>query len=143
MLFLKVNGKQPGAVIEGASQVSVQLEAVAAGELEKVELVVDGLVLKTLTPSDPQRLSASMSIGVRAGGWLAARCFEKSPATIRFAHTSPVYFGRAPRRSPEALDYLRAWIAADMKRIAELTAISNAQREELLALCCLAYSAYQ
>lgn len=144
MLFLKVNGKLPGAVIEGAREVSVQIEAIAGSELESVELIVDGTVVRTLVASaDPLRVFSSTKVPVKPGGWLAARCFQKSPATIRFAHTSPVYFGRAPRRSPEALDYLRAWVAADMDRITHLTGITGEQREELLALSRQALKAYQ
>jgi len=144
MLFLKVGGKLPGTVIEGANEVSVKLEALAAGELEKAEVVVDGAVVKTLAPSaDRRRISGQARIKVRPGGWLAARCFEKSPVTIRFAHTSPVYFGRTPRRAPEALESLRAWIDAEMERIRQLSSITDTQREELLALCRQARRAYQ
>lgn len=144
MLFLKVGGKLPGAVIERTNEVSVKLEVLAAGELEKAEVVVDGAVVKTLAPSaDRRRISGQTRVQVRPGGWLAARCFEKSPVTIRFAHTSPVYFGRTPRRAPEALEYLRAWIDADMERIRQLGNITEAQREELLALCRQARRAYQ
>jgi hypothetical protein len=144
MLFLKVGGKLPGAVIENASEASVKLEALAAGELERVEVVVDGVVAQTLAPAgDLHRISGVAQVKVRPGGWLAARCFEKSPVTIRFAHTSPVYFGRTPRRAPDALEYLRAWIDAEMQRIRQLREITEAQREELITLCRQALRAYQ
>jgi hypothetical protein len=134
MLFLKVDGQMPGAVIHSKDEVSVQLEALADGKLEKAELLVNGAVVKTFEASgDGRRIVASEAVKVVPGGWMAARCFQKS-TTIRFAHTSPIYFGRAPRRDPKALEYLRAWIDADIERVRKLADLSEAEREELMAL---------
>lgn len=141
MLFLRVNGKLPGAVIEG-SDVVVELEALTAGELEKVELIVGGAILDAWTPGTETRFKVSKRLRVRPGGWVAARCFEKCPVTIRFAHTSPVYFGRKPMRTPEALEFMRAWIDAEMGRIRELSSLSEAERAELLKLCVQARETY-
>jgi hypothetical protein len=135
-LFLKVNGRLAGAEFDRGGEVSVELEAVAAAELEKAEVIVDGKVVETVTPGrDPTRIRASRRIQVRTGGWLAARCFEKCAFTVRFAHTSPVYFGRSPARTREALEYMRGWIDAEIERIRGLASLTEAQREELLGLC--------
>jgi len=79
------------------------------------------------------------------GGWMAARCFEKNPETVRFAHSSPVYFGREARRSPAALAYLRDWVDAEMGRLRRAPAdlLTAPQREELLELCRKARERYQ
>jgi hypothetical protein len=136
MLFLKVNGRLPGAEFEDGREVSVELEGVGSGELEKAEVVVDGKVVAALEAGrDAARIRAVRRIKVGAGGWLAARCFEKCAVTVRFAHTSPVYFGRRPARSSEALAYMRGWIDAEMERIRGLTSLTEAQREELAGLC--------
>jgi len=143
MLFLKVNGKLPGAVIQ-ATEVRVELEALASAELEKAELIVDGAVVEAFAPGkDLKRLAVSKRLKVRPGGWLAARCFEKCPFTVRFAHTSPVYFGRTPARSPEALAFMRAWIDAEMDRLRGLSSLADAQRDELLELCRQGREAYR
>ncbi len=144
MLFLKVNGRLPGAVLEEAGEVMVELEAHAAGELEVAELIAGGSVAAAVRPGgDPRRLSVSRRLRVRPGSWLAARCFERCPFTVRFAHTSPVYFGRTPARQSEALAQMRAWIEAEMDRIRRLDSVTEAQREELLALCRQARDAYR
>jgi hypothetical protein len=147
MLFLSVNGKMPGTIFPGSpSEVSVQLEAISAGRLTRVELIVDGAISQVFTArDDPSRISASAKAKVRPGGWLAARCFEENPVTVRFAHSSPVYFGEKPARSPEALEYLRSWIDDEMQRIQRLpsNAVTDAQRAELLALCRKARQAYE
>ena len=37
------------------------------------------------------RLVTDFENEIRETGWVVARCFERPGATIRFAHTSPVY----------------------------------------------------
>jgi hypothetical protein len=143
MLFLTANGRPPGTVMDEAGEVSVRVEAWTAGELENVELIVDGVTVKSFTPGPGRkRFHASLRIAVRSGGWLAARCFEKSPVTVRFAHSSPVYFGRTPARSPEALASMLAWIDAETDRVKRLGSLSEAQRGELLGLCRQAREVY-
>lgn len=144
MLFLMVDGERPGAVLRDRPSVLVKFEALSSTGLEKVELVVDGSAVKEFLPQqDRSRIAASMRVAVRRGGWLAARCFEKNRATVRFAHTSPIYIGRNPARSADALQYMRDWIDAEMGRIRELKSVTDAQREELLQLCKRAQTAYE
>jgi hypothetical protein len=112
--------------------------------LENVELIVDGAAVKSFVPGLGRRhFNASLRVAVRPGGWLAARCFEKSPLTVRFAHTSPVYVGRTPAHSTEAVASMRAWIDAEMERVKRLDKLSEAQRGELLELCRQAREVYR
>lgn len=144
MLLLKVNGELPGAVLTIRGEAAVSFEALARGDLDRVEIVMDGAVVQTFRPSaDPHRIVASMKLRPVEGGWLAARCFERSPVTVRFAHTSPVYFGRQARRVPAALAYLREWVDADAARINEVDSLTAAQKEELLSECARARSRYE
>lgn len=145
MLFLTVNGQGPGAVLpDDTAEVVVKLEALSAAELEKAQVVVDGLPVRAFYPTrDPARITGSVRLRVRRGSWLAARCFEKNPATVRFAHSSPVYIGRTPLRSPKALQFMRDWIDAEMERISSLTSITESQRNEMLELCRRARKTYR
>ena len=77
-----------------------------------------------------------MEATVQAGSWIAARCFGKTEITARMAHTSPIYVGPTPRRSPEAVQWMREWISAWREVIrktpeARLTADQKAQFEAL------------
>jgi hypothetical protein len=147
MLFATVNNQRPGAMLaEGETQAHIRIEALSAFELDRVEVLVDGQIAKTLTPSqDQSRILASVTVPVEAGSWLAVRCFEKNDTTIRLAHTSPFYVGNTPKRSAEALEYLQEWVKADIARIEGLSEdkLSPGQKRELLELCRKALAFYR
>ena len=107
MLFLTVDGQKPGAILpDGPRTVTVKVEARSRAEIETVEVLVDGVVVKTF----PAR--GAVQVPVESGSWIAARCIEKDPRTVRMAHTSPVYIGATARRDPAAIAWMREWIAA-------------------------------
>jgi hypothetical protein len=147
MLFATVDDQLPGAILPGdTGQARVQVEAVSTVELDRVEILVDGRIAHTLSPSNQlSRIAGSVSVRVAPGSWLAVRCFEKNNVTIRLAHTSPFYVGKTARRSSEALLYLREWVQADMKRTELISGdrLSAGQREEILELCRRALAFYQ
>jgi hypothetical protein len=147
MLFATVNGQMPGSVLsESETHARVHVEAVSASDLDRVEVLVDGRIAETLTPSaDPSRLVATMAVAVKPGSWIAVRCFEKNDVTIRLAHTSPFYVGPSPKRSSESLEYLREWVQADMARIDGLAEdkLTSEQKKELLELGRKALAFYQ
>jgi hypothetical protein len=147
MLFLSVNGESPGAVLPSATRmVKIELAAVARGQLEKAELIVNDDVVHSFEPGrDRSQIKATQSISVSDGDWIAARCFEANRDTVRFAHTSPVYVGTSLRRDPGALTRLRDWIDSYMEQIRALPADSlNAeQREHWLSLCRKARDSYR
>ena len=146
MLFLTVNGERPGAVLAGAGTVKVELAAASREPLEKADLIVNGSVVRSYAPgADKSRIEASHPLPVRAGDWIAARCFEVNPKTVRFAHTSPVYVGETARRDPGALARLREWIDRYMEQIAALpaSALTAEQKDAWMALCRRARDAYR
>jgi hypothetical protein len=65
---------------------------------------------------------------------MLVRCFEQNTSTLRFAQTSPFWFGSRPKRSPEALRFMRDWIDSDIQRLQSLpeSRITLREREELL-----------
>lgn len=99
MLFLTVNRKEPGETIvvpAGAGKASrtlkVHVEVSTAGELDKVEIVWKGQVVKSVAATGAgSALAADAEVEASETGWIAARAFEKSSPSIRFAQTSPVY----------------------------------------------------
>jgi hypothetical protein len=80
-------------------------------------------------------------VKIADGGWFAARCFEIDGGRIRIAHTSPVYVGETPRRSPAALAMMREWIDEYIGQMQQLPA--SAERDEWIALCRRAKDWYQ
>jgi hypothetical protein len=99
MLFFTVNGQEPGSEIRipaasGGPErlVKLKAEVSSASELERLEIIWKGEVIKSATaPPHSHHLQANFDVHVKRSGWFAARAFEKPTATVRFAHTSPVY----------------------------------------------------
>jgi hypothetical protein len=147
MLFATVNGQPPGAVLaDKTSEGRVAVEALSPRELDKVQILVDGEVVKEFRPgAELGRIQGSAAVRVSSGSWLAVRCFEKNDVTIRLAHSSPFYFGRNPRRLPAALEYLREWVRADMERIRAVPEdrLAADQKREYLELCRKALKFYE
>ena len=96
MLFLTVDGHEPGNTItvEGKQgrKLKIHAQATAINDLERLEVVWKGKVIKTVTaPEKTQSLALDVEQEAAETGWVAARVFEKPTVTVRFAQTSPVY----------------------------------------------------
>ncbi len=99
MLFLKVNGHEPGDTIrfsagyrESNTPLRVHAEVYSLADLDRLEVLWKGKVVKRVTaPPDSHKLSTDLVIPVAHTGWFVARAFEKPSKTVRFAHSSPVY----------------------------------------------------
>jgi len=108
-------------------KVPVRVEALSAGDLDRIELVINGLVVYArrvppATPDEPRhRATCEFEAGIEGSSWLAVRCFEKStPENPRCAHTGPVWFddpSRPLRAQARQLDYLREDIARQIERL--------------------------
>jgi hypothetical protein len=136
MLFVTVNGKVPGQVFEEPTgEVQVGIDALSPRALDRVEIVVDGRVAAVGRGSE-RAIRMRRRVAVEEGSWLLVRCFERNTDTLRFAQSSPFWFGRQAKRSKEALSFLREWIDADLDRLRLLPEdrIDGAQRAELLKI---------
>jgi hypothetical protein len=98
MLFFTVDGHEPGDTIQlpaGAGerkQRKIHAEASSQDELEKLEVLWKGTVIKTVAaPPGSHQLAMDFEAEANQTGWFAARAFESPTETVRFAHTSPVY----------------------------------------------------
>ena len=101
MLFLTANGREPGGVVvfpevksgkASRHSLHVRVEASSSRDLDRVEIVWKGKVIKTLAPATgPAQVTGDFDFEPDVTGGLAARAFEKPGATVHFAATSPVY----------------------------------------------------
>ena len=96
MLLVTVNGLAPGHTLRLSgtqpSRLRIHVEALCAGALDRLEILFKGHLIKSVSNPEPsQKLTADFESSASETGWVVARCFERPGATIRFAHTSPVY----------------------------------------------------
>ena len=134
MLFLKVNGKEPGeeiALPAGRHRVKVELDARLTGAGDRIELIVNG-----------QARPLAREIEIDRGTWIAARVMGPWRRavlndTAAFAHTSPVYVrvgGELARSAGDARFWVE-WIDQLMKRTVARGGLRNdGQRAEVFTL---------
>ena len=125
MLFLTVNGQEPGGTIpvpagagKAAKHLKIHAEASTAGELDRLEIVWKGQIIKSVAAtSATSTLTTDTEIEAAETGWIAARAFEKSAPGVRFAQTSPVYVQVGTSRGVVAEDaqFFLDWIDREMK----------------------------
>jgi hypothetical protein len=93
MLFLTVDGKEPGSVLSAekgrSRRIRIRAEASSLGEMDRLEVIFKGRTMRTIRGSG--KLVADFTADIEETGWFAARAFEKPDRTVRFAHTSPIY----------------------------------------------------
>jgi hypothetical protein len=116
LLFLTVEGRDPGAEIDvkGRSEVEVHATAESVFPLGEIEIVSSGVVVASGTT--PLRVK----VPVRGPGWIAARC--AGPERLSYgmrnigAHTSPVYLtdGAARCFSAPAAEYMMKLVEGGM-----------------------------
>jgi hypothetical protein len=140
LVFCRVNGQDPGAVIElGGDEPTVRVHAeVRSGvPFDRLEVVVNGHVVasQAATGTYPAMAFVDMDLPVTTSGWLAMRCRGISGP---FAHTSPVYLSVADR--PMRADPVAAAsLAGDLDKMADWVARegrfeNDRQREQLAAI---------
>jgi hypothetical protein len=101
MLLVQVNGKNPGTVFkpgEDKQDYRVTGEALSAERLDRIEIVVNGEVVRTFKPANVEEEDKGHSSAIDetltldGSSWLAVRCYEALPACrVRFAHTAPFH----------------------------------------------------
>jgi hypothetical protein len=118
MLFVQVNGKNPGATFraDGKSEYRISGDALSATPLDRVEVIVNGAVARTVKPANAKRKDGGFAsaidekLNVDGSSWLAVRCYESHPKNrVRFAHTAPFHIdvsGKPLRPRAEEIDFL-------------------------------------
>ena len=147
MLFLSVDGKEPGDILQlpvgGRRRIRVRAEVSSQKPLDRLDVIFKGKVVRSVTGAS--KLKADFTIDVTETGWFAARAFEKPDETVRFAHTSPVYV-RAGGQSGIAGDdarYFVDWMDREIAFFRQLPAFREpAHRDAMLALLTAARQVY-
>jgi hypothetical protein len=120
MLVVTINNFEPGHIFgqsnEGIVSYLVDGIAQSAYPLDRIEIVVNGLVVKTLKAQNRKMPSGGWSskinekIDVSSSCWIVVRCFERRPdGRIRFAHTGPFHVeveGKPLRPRKPEIDFL-------------------------------------
>lgn len=113
LLFLSVDGKSPGDDIQlsgdDPASFEVQLDVSSIAALDRVELVVNGDVVRVWEPRGNQSSwSFATSVNLQDAGWIAARAIGPSSRYVgdafAFAQTSPVHVLRDDRAYTSAAD---------------------------------------
>lgn len=145
MLFLSVNGREPGTTINvpaGAARaerkLNVRVKAITSGELDRVEIVWKGEVIKAVTAAEStSSMTVEAVVDANETGWIVSRAFEKSSPSIRFAHTSPVYVhveGSSGIVSEDVGFFLR-WLDREIEFYKNLPGFkSESDRQQMLDL---------
>jgi hypothetical protein len=119
MLRFTVDGHEAGSTVKlsGSGDVEVVASAEAQFPVEKLEVLVGGVVKAEASPGDnSQRISFSQKVPIDRSGWIAVRVKgQRAPgqqSAAAFAHTSPVYIEVADRpiHSTEDAAYFIKWI---------------------------------
>ncbi len=139
LLFLTVNGKGPGEVlnVKPGESLRVRLEAVSRYPLGRVQIIRNGeIIADRRTPDD--RLILQVDVHVQDSLWLAARCSgmpnEWNPLRrYDIAHTSAVYalVDRRPVLEPASIRHWIEYLEAHIQRIQTMAVYEHAwQRQE-------------
>jgi hypothetical protein len=123
LLGLVVDGKAPGKVLERGGTLPVRVAMRSPVPMEHLELVQNGRVIRTFTPTG-ERTSFDWNgdVEFREGGWIVLRAFndQAHPWVLDlypYATTSPLYFAAPPPPAPGDAAYFVAW----MDRVIEAT----------------------
>ncbi|MDD2710941.1 MAG: CehA/McbA family metallohydrolase [Verrucomicrobiae bacterium] len=125
LIRLAANGREIGETVtldgKQSAKLNCEIKASACLGIEKVEIVKNGEVIKTIVP-DPGKdnINTRFEMDIRETCWLAARACGKSRKEIfpwaarqTFAHTSPIYvqFGDLGMKANQAdVDYFLRWL---------------------------------
>ena len=129
MLFMQVNGTQPGDTLRLTPETkTVQLSGSveSASPLERIEIIVNGRVVKNVALSNQKTPGGAFlnllaePVPIERSGWVAVRAFEENQGRRnRFAHSSPVIIevpGRPLRLRREEIDYLLGRVEEEIAR---------------------------
>jgi hypothetical protein len=143
LLFLTVNGSEPGRDVITTEPLRIRAEAQSRFPFEQLEVIWNGQVIATAAPTSETLCQAVLELEHPAaeGGWLAARCRGSYPVLDRpanqriFAHTSPCYVRRADQPAPvnaDAIQHLMSELDTMLRWVEEKARCDTpAQRERL------------
>ena len=128
LLFVEVNGREPGSEIRLAASdpttVNVHAELISLAPIDRLEILVNGAVQHTSKPEGERtHMEIDVTVDVPRGGWVATRVVGPSNRYVgdnyAFAQTTPVYVVRdgAEFTSAEDAEFLIGVIDAVWRRV--------------------------
>jgi hypothetical protein len=145
MLRVAVNEKMAGSTIRlnGTGSVRVVGEVTSQYPIDKVELIVNGVVATTIDVNlNPLKIVIDEQVPVARSGWIALRAsgprHPQQPDGTVYGHTSPIYLVVDNERfvSPQDAEYFLDWIdrlRTDIRRRNRVPSRHQITIEELLA----------
>jgi hypothetical protein len=95
MLIMTADGQPMGSTVSVSradAEVTVVCEINSRDPIDRLEIIRDGAVVHTVRPEiSDNHARVEVRVPVAQSGWIAARCFEPSTDTERFAHTAPIF----------------------------------------------------
>lgn len=132
MLFVQMDGQEAGTTFktEAAREFRVTGAAISAEPLERIEIVVNGEVTRSVKPANRKNAEGAFEspidekVKFAESGWLIARCYEDRPdKRVRFAHSSPFHVdikGKPVRPRRAEIDFLIKRVADELARSADV-----------------------
>ena len=91
-------------------KIQLSVEAVSREPLDRIEIVANGKIIETFeAPPNKTEFQTTMEMQEGLHTWVAARCFTRNDATIRMAHSRPIYLRGRWNMHEDAMFFLR-WI---------------------------------
>jgi hypothetical protein len=125
MLFVDYNGRPPGHTFkmdQMENRCRVQGTAESAAPLVRIEIVVNGEIVRTIQPQNQATKQGGYSspldesLTLSGSSWVAVRAIETRPSgSIRFAHSSPAHFD-VPGRPLRPRKAEVAWLVRRMEQ---------------------------
>jgi hypothetical protein len=140
MLFFD-SVEMPGGMI----RLSVDAVSRAREPLDRIEIIANGKILETFeAPENKTEFHTTMEMQEGLYSWVAARCFTRNDATIRMAHSRPIYLRGEWNPHEDAMFFIR-WIdqLMEMPRDEPNQAASAEQRRALINLYLKARQFYE
>jgi hypothetical protein len=141
---LSVNEKLPGDEIrvDAPGEVSVRASVSSQVPLEKIELIVNGRSVHSITPAGNEAVEFAHRVPIERSSWIALRALGPRHRLVlndtqAYAHTSPVYVTVAnrPIRVADDVRFYREWVERLITRTEKSTRFANAERKaEVVAL---------
>jgi hypothetical protein len=146
MLLVEFNGQLPGTTFAQAAAREVRLTGSAESRvpLDRIEVIVNGEVAKTIVPDNRPTDSGGFSspldetLRVEHSSWMAVRCFEPYlDGRFRYAHTAPCHLdidGPVRPRQEEVAYFIERMQQEIARNQGVLTAADLAEYERALAI---------
>lgn len=144
MVWLTVNGSEPGDEVRLSGPGKVKVEATAASQVPVAgaELIVNGGVVHKAKMAGKESIRFSKELQIDRSCWVALRAIGPRHRlvlndTAAFGHTSAVYVsvGGHPVRVAEDVRFYRDWVERLIARVETRGRFANAERKaEVLAL---------